>query len=132
VLTHLAAAINPIHISRNMCLCFSFHTTPVRQVGSTRALPACGRQNYRSSHAAEPSLASLQFNSYSTYFHFMEPKKSLQHSKKTPTTPYPDLDQSSPYFPKNISLRCILILSTYLRYGLLSGPFIYSFLTNNT
>jgi hypothetical protein len=51
----------------------------------------------------------------------MEPEGSLPCSQEPSTGPYPEPDQSNPYHP--ISLISILILSTYLRLGLPSGPF---------
>jgi hypothetical protein len=59
----------------------------------------------------------------------MEPEGSLPCSQEPSTGPYPEPDQSSPYHPI-LSLRSILILSTYLCLGHPSGLFRSSFPTN--
>jgi hypothetical protein len=48
-------------------------------------------------------------------------RRFITSSQERSTSPYPEPDRSSPYHP--ISLRSILILSTYLRLGLPSGLF---------
>ena len=52
----------------------------------------------------------------------MEPEGSLPHSQVLATCSYPEPDQSTPC-PHPTSWRSILILSSYLRLGLLSGLF---------
>jgi hypothetical protein len=77
---------------------------------------------------AEPFFRSRQLSSYSrTSQHFMEPEGTLLCSQEPSTDPYPEPDQSNPSHP--ISLRSILILSTYLRLGLPSGLFPFGFPT---
>jgi hypothetical protein len=81
-------------------------------------------------HGAEPFLRSCQLCCYSgTSQHFMKPKSSLPFSQEPSTGPYPEPDQSNPYH-SILSLRSILILSTHLRLGLLSGLFSCDFPTH--
>jgi hypothetical protein len=54
--------------------------------------------------------------------HFMEPEGSIPNSQELSTRSHPEPDQSSPHHPIT-SPRSILILSTHLRLGLLSGLF---------
>jgi hypothetical protein len=61
----------------------------------------------------------------------MEPEGSLPCSQEPSTDPYPEPDQSSPYYPI-LSLWSILTLSTHLRLGLPSGLFPFGFPTNKT
>jgi hypothetical protein len=83
-------------------------------------------------HGAEPFIRSRQLCSYSrTSRHFMEPEVSISCSQEPSTDPHPEPDQSNPIqsipshpIPSHpVSLRFILILSTYLRLGLRSGLF---------
>jgi hypothetical protein len=82
-------------------------------------------------HGAEPFLRSCQLCSHSRISqHFMEPEGSLPRSQEPSTGPYPEPDRSNPYHPILSLVRSILILSTYLRLGLLSGLFPSGFSTN--
>jgi hypothetical protein len=54
----------------------------------------------------------------------MEHENSLPCSQEPATGPYPEPDESSPH---RVSLCSILILSFYLRQGLLSETSIYAF-----
>jgi hypothetical protein len=56
------------------------------------------------------------------YQYFMEPEGSLPHSQQPFTCPYAEPDQSSPC-PCSSSLKSILILSSYIGLGLVSGLF---------
>ena len=51
----------------------------------------------------------------------MVPEFSLPHSQVPATCLYPEPDQSNPCFLNSTSWRCILILSSHLRLGLLNG-----------
>jgi hypothetical protein len=85
--------------------------------------PACSLSLYRLSypssqvsfsliHGAEPFLRSCQLCSYSRPSqNFMEPEGSIPCSQEPCIGPYSEPDQSSPYYPHPISLRCILIFS---------------------
>jgi hypothetical protein len=53
----------------------------------------------------------------------MEPECSLPCSQEPFTSPYPESAESSPYHPHSISLRSMLILSSYLCLYLLSDLF---------
>jgi hypothetical protein len=83
-------------------------------------------------------LENLPIESYSrTSQHFREPEGSLPCSQEPSGGPYPEPDRSSNYHPSlsgcgslSLSLRSILILSTYLRLGLPSGLFPSVFPTN--
>jgi hypothetical protein len=83
-------------------------------------------------YGAEPFLRSCRLCSHSgTSPHFKEPEGSSPCSQEPSTGPYPEPDPSSSYHPiLSLSLRSILILSTYLRLCLPSGLFPSSFPTN--
>jgi hypothetical protein len=82
-------------------------------------------------YRAEPFLRSHQLCSCSRTQHFMEPEGSLLCSQEPSTGPYPKPYRFSLYVPSHpISLRSILILSTHLHLGLLSGLFPSVFPTN--
>jgi hypothetical protein len=76
-------------------------------------------------HGAEPFLRSRQLCSYSrTSQHGTE--GSLPCSQEPFTDPYPEPDQSNPYYP----ILSIFILSTHLSLGVPSGLFPSGFPTN--
>jgi hypothetical protein len=52
-----------------------------------------------------------------------EPEGSSPHSQQPATGPCPETTESNPHHPKPVSLRSILIPSSHLRLGLLSGFF---------
>jgi hypothetical protein len=80
-------------------------------------------------HGAEPFLRSRQLCSYSRNSQYCtETEGLLPCSQKPSTNPYPEPDQFNPsHF---IFLRCILILSNYLRFGVPSGILPSGFPTN--
>jgi hypothetical protein len=57
---------------------------------------------------------------------FLEPEGSLSCSQEPSTGPYPEPDQSSPYYPTLSLLRSNLIFSTHLRLCLPSAKQIIS------
>jgi hypothetical protein len=61
----------------------------------------------------------------------MEPEGSLPHLQVPATCPYPELDRPSPC-PHVTAWRSILILSSNLRLGIISGLFPSSFFQQNT
>jgi hypothetical protein len=58
----------------------------------------------------------------------MEPESSLPCSQELYSSPYPEPDQSSPFYPHRISLRSIVIFY-HLHQDLPNGPFTYGFPT---
>jgi hypothetical protein len=115
-----------------MCLLF-IHvfiatTTKIHQ-STTHAVHKLN-YTYLLTYGAESFLRSCQLCSHSrTSQHFTEPESSLPCSQVPSIGPYPEPDRSSPHHPI-LSLRSILILSTYLRFGFTSGLFPSSFPTN--
>jgi hypothetical protein len=59
----------------------------------------------------------------------MEPEGSLPSAQEHATGPYPEQDESSPYHPNSVSLRSVLILSSFLLLNILSGLFPSGLLT---
>jgi hypothetical protein len=80
--------------------------------------------NHIHPHGAEPFLRSRQLCSPSrTSQHFMETESWIPCSQEPSNGPYPEPYQSNLHHPMLCLLRSILILSTHLRLGLLSGLF---------
>jgi hypothetical protein len=87
--------------------------------------------HYSLTYWAESFLRSCQLCSHWRISqHFMEPEDSLPYSQEPSTGLHSEPDRSSPYYPVLSLLRSILLLSTHLRLGFLSGLFPSGFPTN--